>query len=91
MADRTGELRERSRIEVLRERNPVEFLERRADALAQRAGDLKRLADAWKPLYQTLDADQKRRMAVLTIFVFREMRNTVEQRRLQSEDNEDDE
>ena len=52
----------------------------------QRAADLKKLADAWQPLYPTLSQEQKRRMAALTIFVFREMRNGLEQRRLQSED-----
>jgi hypothetical protein len=72
MAARVGELRDRSLIEVLRDRNPVDFLHRRADALAQRAADLKKLADAWQPLYQTLNPDQKRRMAFLTIFVLRE-------------------
>jgi LTXXQ motif family protein len=61
--DRARELRDRSRIEVLRDRNPIEFMKRRADRLAQRSADLKRLADAWEPLYQTLDPDQKRRMA----------------------------
>jgi hypothetical protein len=40
------ELRDRSPIEVLRERNPVDFMHRRSDALAQRAADLKKLADA---------------------------------------------
>jgi hypothetical protein len=87
--ERVGELRENGRIEALRERNPVEFLERRSAALAQRSADLKALADAWKPLYQTLDPDQKRRMAALTIFVFREMKSAVEQRRAQSEDEDD--
>jgi hypothetical protein len=87
--EKVGELREKGRIEALRERNPVEFLERRSAALAQRSADLKTLADAWKPLYQTLDPDQKRRMAALTIFVFREMKNAVEQRRMQSEDEDD--
>ena len=81
-----AERADRSPIENLRDRNPVEFLNRRADALAQRASDLKKLADAWQPLYQTLSPEQKRRMAALTIFVFREMRNGLEQRRLQSED-----
>ena len=85
---RLGELREKSPIEVLRDRNPVEFLQRRADVLAQRAADLKKLADAWQPLYQTLSPDQRKRMAVLTIFVLREMRNGLEQRRLQSEDDD---
>jgi LTXXQ motif family protein len=89
-AARVAELRERGPIEVLRERNPVDFLQRRADALAQRSADLKKLADAWQPLYQTLSPDQKRRMAFLTIFTIREMRNAVEQRRLQSEDDEED-
>jgi hypothetical protein len=82
---RLGELRDKS---PLRDRNPVEFLHRRADVLAQRAADLKKLADAWQPLYQTLSPDQRKRMAVLTIFVLREMRNGLEQRRLQSEDDD---
>jgi hypothetical protein len=88
-AERSGELRDRSPIEALRDRDPVDFLHRRADALAQRAADLKRLADAWQPLYQTLNPDQKRRMAFLTIFVLREMRNGVEQRRLQAEEEDE--
>jgi LTXXQ motif family protein len=87
-ATRLGEQREGNAIEVLRDRNPVEFVQRRAAALAQRAADLKKLADAWAPLYPTLSPDQKRRMAALTIFVLREMRNGLEQRRLQSEDDE---
>jgi hypothetical protein len=88
-AARLNELRERSAIEVIRDRDPVAFLHRRADALAQRAADLKKVADAWEPLYQTLSQDQKRRMAALTIFVLREMRDAVEQRRLQSEDDDE--
>ena len=88
-AARLSELRDRSVVEVIRYRDPVAFLHRRADALAQRAADLKKLGDAWQPLYQTLTADQKRRMAALTIFVIREMRDAVEQRRLQSEDDEE--
>ena len=85
-AARLREQHNRSPIEALRDRNPVEFLQRRAEALAQRAGDLKKLADAWQPLYQTLSPEQKRRMAGLAIFVLREMRSDVEHRRLQSED-----
>jgi len=48
----------------------------------------KEIADAWQPLYPTLSPEQKRRMAALTIFVFREMRNGLEQRRIQSEDDD---
>jgi hypothetical protein len=84
-AARRNELRDRSFIEVLRDRNPVDFLQRRADALSQRAADLKKIADAWKPLYQTLNPDQKRRMGALTIYVLREMRSAAEQRRLETE------
>jgi hypothetical protein len=90
VAARVAELRERGPIEVLRERNPIDFLHRRADALAQRSADLKRLADAWQPLYQTLSPDQKRRMALLTVFTIREMRNAVEERRLESEYDDED-
>lgn len=89
--DRARELRDRSRIEVLRDRNPIEFMKRRADRLVQRAADLNRLADAWQPLYQTLDPEQKRRMAFLAIFAVREMRDAVEERRVRSEDDNDDE
>jgi hypothetical protein len=87
-ATRLGETREHSAIEVLRDRNPVEFVQRRAAAMAQRAADLKKLADAWAPLYPSLSPEQKRRMSALTIFVLREMRNGLEQRRLQSEDDD---
>jgi hypothetical protein len=89
-AARLSELRHRSPIDVLRDRNPVEFMQRRSEALAQRAADLKKLADAWQPLYQTLSPEQKRRMAALAIFVLRELRSDVEHRRLQSEDHEED-
>jgi hypothetical protein len=88
--DRARELRDRSRIEVIRDRNPIEFMKRRADRLAQRSADLKRLADAWEPLYQTLDPDQKRRMAFLAIFAIRELRDAAEERRVRSEDDNDD-
>ena len=85
---RLRELRDKSPIEALRDRNPVEFLHRRADVLAQRAADLKKLADAWQPLYQTLNPEQRRRMAALAVLVFREMRDGLEQRRLQAEGDE---
>jgi hypothetical protein len=68
------------------DRNPVDFMHRRADALAQRSADLNKLADAWQPLYQTLTPDQKRRMGFLAIFVVRDMRDRAEQRRIASDD-----
>ena len=83
VAARTAEWKNQSYIEILRNRNPIEFLNRRSDALAQRAADLKKLANAWQPLYQTLSADQRRRLGVLGVYVIREMRDTMEERRLQ--------
>jgi LTXXQ motif family protein len=80
-----GERRENP-IEAIRDRNPVEFMERRADTLNQRSTDLKKLADAWQPLYQTLSAEQKKRLGVLAMYVVREMRTNAEDRRLRSED-----
>jgi hypothetical protein len=81
---RIGELRDGG-LQALRNRNPVDFMHRRADALAQRAADLNKLANAWEPLYQTLSPDQKRRMAFLTIVVLRRMGNAME-RASQSEE-----
>lgn len=83
---RVDEMHERGVVEVLRDRNPVDFLHRRATALAQRAADLNKLADAWQPLYQTLSSDQKRRLGFLTVVVLRDLRYRVEDRRMQSGD-----
>jgi len=81
-----GERADRNLIENLRDRNPVEFLNRRSDALAQRAADLKKLAAAWQPLYQTLSAEQKRRLGFLAVHTLRDLRTGVENRRIQSAD-----
>jgi hypothetical protein len=88
LADIATELGDRSPIEIIRDRNPVEFMQRRADALAQRAADLKKLAAAWDPLYKTLTPQQKKRMAFLTIIVGREMREAIEQRRIEADDDD---
>ena len=74
----------------MRNRNPVDFMHRRAEALAERSVNLNKLADAWQPLYQTLTPDQKRRMGHLAIFVIREMRDPAEQRRIASGDDTED-
>src|ERR1700758_2322469 len=70
-----------SPMEMLRNRDPVNFLNRRADALAQRSADLKKLADAWQPLYATLKPDQKQRMAFLALVVLRDISDARDQRR----------
>ena len=83
---RVAELREGNPVEVLRNRDPVDFLQRRADALAQRSADLKKLAAAWEPLYKTLSPDQKQRMAFLALYVLHEVRNAAEERTEGEED-----
>jgi hypothetical protein len=83
-----AERADRSPIENLRDRDPIDFLNRRADALAQRAADLKKLAAAWQPLYQTLTPDQKRRMGFIAMVALSELRNRVEERRMQAADDE---
>jgi LTXXQ motif family protein len=85
-----AERADRSPLEVMRDRNPVEFLNRRSDALAQRAADLKKLAAAWQPLYQTLMPDQKRRLGLLTVIAIRELRDRAEQRRMQAADEDEE-
>ena len=89
-ATRIGELRDSGPVEALRNRDPVAFLHRRADALAQRSADLRKLADAWQPLYQTLQPDQRRRMAFLTLVVLRRLGNAMEERASQSEEESED-
>lgn len=75
-------------LEVLQNRDPIGFLNRRAEALAQRSADIKKLADAWQPLYATLKPEQKRRMGVLALFVLRDMSDGVERNRFEMDDDD---
>jgi LTXXQ motif family protein len=86
--ERVAELRDSGPMETLREHNSVELMQRRAEALSQRAADLKKEADAWEPLYKTLSQDQRKRMAFVTVVAMRGMRDTIE-RRIESEDDDD--
>jgi len=86
-----AERADRSPIEVLRDRDPIAFLNRRADALSERSAELRKLAAAWQPLYQTLTPDQQRRLGLLTVTVIRELRDRADQRRIQAADNDDEE
>ena len=88
LADVAGELGDKSPIDAVRDRNPVEFMQRRADAQAQRAADLKKLADAWDPLYKILTPEQKKRMAFLTLVVGHEIWDAMEQRHVDSNDDD---
>ena len=85
-----GRRADQSRIEGIRNRDPIAFLQRRSQALAQRSADLDKLAEAWQPLYNTLSQEQRQRMAGLAIFVLREMSDAADRRRATpSEENED--
>jgi LTXXQ motif family protein len=88
-SERIAAFRDHSSIEIIRDRNPVKFLNRRADALAERSADLRKLATAWEPLYASLSQDQKRRMALLAIVVLRDLRDAIEERQVQAEDDDD--
>jgi len=81
-----GRRADQNSAEVLKNRDPIAFLQRRSEALAQRSADLDKLAEAWEPLYKTLSPEQRQRMAALAIFVLRDMSDVVDRRRVQSED-----
>lgn len=72
-----------------RERTPIEVLRARADALGQRSANLKKLVDAWQPLYESLDARQKLRLRVVAVLALREMKDAVSSRFWESEDEDE--
>ncbi len=49
--------------------DPVQRLQRRADALSAHGAALKQLADSLAPLYQSFDEGQKRRFTILARFL----------------------
>jgi zinc resistance-associated protein len=63
-----GERREARRNEAPAS-DPVERLQRRADALTKVGAALKQLSDATTPLYQSLNESQKRRFLILARFL----------------------
>jgi hypothetical protein len=79
------------RLGQKRDVDPIELLRERADNLTQRGAELKKLADAWQPLYQSLNTDQKQRMRVLGVHVLRVLRDAVEGRRMEMEEEDGDE
>src|SRR5262249_46933152 len=55
--------------------DPIALLRDRSDALAEKAAALKKLADAWAPLAQTLQPDQKQRLQLLVMRVVSQLRD----------------
>ena len=86
ISETVGMRADQNSVEVMRNRDPIAFLQRRSEALAQRSADLDKLAEAWQPLYKTLSPEQRQRMATIAILVLHDMSDAVERRRAQSED-----
>jgi len=81
-----GKRVEQNSVENMRNRDPIAFLQRRSEALAQRSADLDKLAEAWQPLYKTLSPEQRKRMGALATLVLHDMSDVIERRRALSED-----
>jgi LTXXQ motif family protein len=81
-----GKRVDQNSVENMRNRDPIAFLQRRSEALAQRSADLDKLAEAWQPLYKTLSPEQRKRMGALATLVLHDMSDVIERRRAQSED-----
>ena len=88
IGETVGRRADENRVEALRNRDPITFLQRRSEALAQRSADLDKLAEAWQPLYKTLNPEQRQRMAAIAILVLHDMSDAVDRRRAQT-DNDD--
>jgi LTXXQ motif family protein len=72
-----------------RDVDPVQLYRQRADVLADRAAGLRKLADAWQPLYQSLTPDQKTRLLLVTVRAVEGLRNAIENRGMEFDDEED--
>ena len=70
--------------------DPIDIVRHRADALAQRAAELKQLADAWQPLSATLTPEQKQRLRFFAVNILRLVPRAGELRRMQNEDESDE-
>lgn len=77
------------RMDQSRDIDPVQLYRQRADILNERAGGLKKLADAWQPLYQSLTPEQKTRLRLVTVHAIEGFRSAMENRRM-GLDNEED-
>jgi hypothetical protein len=77
------------RLDQWRDADPVQLYRQRADVLADRAAGLRKLADAWQPLYQSLTPDQKTRLRLVTVHALEEFRTALENRRTELDDEKD--
>src|SRR5918995_476869 len=79
----------RERMDQRRDVDPVQLYRQRADVLADRAASLRKLAEAWQPLYQSLTPDQKTRLGIVTVHAIEGLRTAMENRRMEMDDEED--
>ena len=70
--------------------DPVEIMRVHAENLSERGANLKQLADAWRPLSQALNPDQKQRLRLAAMDVLHEVRGAVERRRMERMESEED-
>jgi hypothetical protein len=84
-----GRRADQNSAENLKNLDPIAFLQRRSEALAQRSADLDKLAEAWQPLYKTLSPEQRQRLGALAVFVLTDMSDVVQRRRAQQSEDED--
>ncbi|MBV8791145.1 MAG: Spy/CpxP family protein refolding chaperone [Hyphomicrobiales bacterium] len=71
--------------------DPFELLRQRADGLAQRSAELKQLANAWEPLYASLNTEQKARLRFFAVRVLHLLQNAGGQRHMEMLDEDDEE
>jgi hypothetical protein len=74
-----------------REIDPVQLYRERADVMAERASGLRKLADAWQPLYQSLTSDQKMRLRFVTERALVRARDAMESRQMELYEEDDSE
>ncbi|RDI60693.1 Spy/CpxP family protein refolding chaperone [Microvirga subterranea] len=69
--------------------DPSKFYQDRAEVMSERAANLKKLATAWQPLFQTLTPDQKTRLELLTVRAAERIRDMAEARRMETDDEDE--
>lgn len=78
----------KDRISRWRDVDPAQLYLQRADLLADRAAGLKKLGDAWQPLFQSLTPDQKTRLRLVTVHAIEGFQTAMENRRMDMFDEE---
>ena len=75
-----------SKLDSSEEADPVALMRQRSDNLIARGTDLKKLAEAWQPLSQTLSPEQNRRMRIFAVHFLHLVKGAVEERQMLMEE-----